>query len=166
MGYFFSADITRYDASRQQYERGAWLIHDPRTGLWSYDRSQMRGGNENEKSVGLAFDAATLAAYKAGNLIDVHIHPLIDESSPHEVDPRQSNIDNRTFSQPSPDGPGDAGVFAGFSKANGAPLHAAVIGSDGSISYADGGGEPKDYRGENVVRVAPPGTIPMLQPGE
>ena len=47
-----------------------------------------------------------------------------------------------------------------------APFHAAVIGSDGSISCARGGVRPEDYETRNVIRVAPPGTIPMRNPDD
>lgn len=165
MGYFFSADITRYDDSRNQVERGAWLLYDPQTGLWSYDRSQMRVGTQNASRVSLPWDAATFAAYQAGDAVGVHIHPLIDESNPNELNAVQNNLDNQTFSKPSHEGPGDAGSFAAISKEHATPLHAAVIGSDGSISYADGGADITDYEGKKVDRIAPRGTIPMLVPG-
>lgn len=164
MGYFFSADITRYDDSKHQYERGAWLLQDPQTGLWSYDRSQMRVGTQG--AVGLSWDVQTFAAYSAGNAVYVHIHPLIDESDPTEQNAQQNNVANETFSAPSRGYASDAGTFAAVSKEHQTSLHAAVIGSDGSVSYADGGGDVTDYEGKNVHRIAPHGTVPMLQPGQ
>ena len=165
MGYFFSADITRYDDSKSQVERGGWLLHDPQTGLWSYDRSQMQVGLSHEVSLGL--NPQVEAAYRAGTAIDVHIHPLKDEFQPYG---QQDNVANEGFSQPgSFQGQAlenDADKLSAFSRSNGPALHAAVIGTNGSIWYADGGPRLEDYGGRRVTQVAPRGTVPMLKPGE
>jgi len=165
MGYFFSADITRFDDSRHQVERGAWLLYDPQTGLWSYDRSRMQVGESHAVSLGA--NAEETAAYRAGTAIAVHIHPLADESQPYA---REDNVANEGFSQPgSFQGQAldnDADRLSTFSRLSGPPLHAAVIGTDGSIWYADGGPSRDDYGGKRVTRVEPRGSVPMLKPGE
>ena len=89
---------------------------------------------------------------------------LIWDQAPGRINVAGDNDANRTLSKPSPGEPGDAGNFASFSKQNGVPLHAAVIGSDGSISYWDGGAKVEDYEERMRVVVAPKGTIPMINP--
>lgn len=101
---------------------------------------------------------------RTGDAIGVHIHPLIWDRAPGRTNIAANNEANRTLSKPSSDGPGDAGYFAAFSRKNGAPMHAAVIGSDGSLSYWDGGDKVDDYEDQKRVAVAPRGTIPMLDP--
>jgi hypothetical protein len=101
--------------------------------------------------------------YGAGNVIFVHIHPLIAvPAAPGLGDAKadEDNAANRTFSV----GPKlDTGTLSALS-GPGHIVQAAVIGSDGSISYTAGGDQPGDYEGKNVTLVAPRGTIPMLNP--
>jgi len=160
MGYYFSADITEFDDPKEQLERGDWLLYDPATGKWSYDRSQMRVGKTDDKVVTLKLTTPGLVqAYVSGNIVNVHIHPHTWLQKPGLWNGEQDEEKNRTFS------PDDAHNFSAFSKANtGLPLHAAVIGSDGSISYADGGDKPEAYEDKRVIQIAPRGTIPMLNP--
>jgi hypothetical protein len=165
MGAFFSADITRYDVRTDQYERGAWLFHDPVTGRWFYDRSEMQVAMASDSKISVSLRGTQeIDAYRAGNAISVHIHPIIWNQAPGRTNAAADNEANRTLSKPSAGDPGDAGHFAIFSKENGVPLHAAVIGSDGSISYWDGGERVEDYEDKMRVVVAPRGTIPMVDP--
>jgi hypothetical protein len=96
-------------------------------------------------------------------VIDVHIHPLISEMRAGLRDPRGDNQTNTSFSPRGAEG-SDAFRFSEFSRRNGIALHAAVIGSDGSISYAAGGSTEDAYERPEVVRVAPRRTIPMWLP--
>jgi hypothetical protein len=141
MGYFLSADITKFDPGYAQLERAGWLVYDP----------------DNVSNLSLE----PVAVHGAGNVIYVHIHPLIPVPlSPISGDPHavEDNAANRIFS------PGDRSAFSTASRLIRSPLQAAVIGSDGSISYAAGGDKPDDYRDKSVTLVAPKGTIPLLDP--
>lgn len=165
MGYFFSADITKFDDPEHQVERAAWLIYDPNKGEWSYDRSQMVVGTSGK--VRLAFGQAA-GPYLSGDAIYVHIHPIEYNHALGASDPEGDNDHNRTFSYPEPNhgevADNDAATLSAASTAGGKPLHAAVIGSDGSISYSDGGFKPRDYEGKSASVIARRGTVPMRDP--
>ena len=144
MGDYFSADIIQYDSrptTRLSAETGCHSTLRRASGLMTgrkCARWRRRRGVSGGRQRGTAI--------RAGNLIDVHIHPIASESAAirDTVSAAQDNIDNKTFSKPwQYDGVGriraTPGLFASISQKYNLSFGAAVIGTDGSIEFATGG---------------------------